>query len=160
MPEDGFEKSGAKTKKEYVGFSDHLCGTACLQMALNYFGIKKKKIFELYYELKGKGLYRNGELNYQGLEEFLKKYGLKAKIYRTGLTIDEMLSNLGAGKVPVASVKRGESTHLVLITGYNLGTRKAIIHDPSGWVGRHKYYKVDIDEFRVGFNYRGFVISK
>ena len=94
------------------------------------------------------------------MDNFLAQHGLAVDTYRTGLTLDEMFSNVEKGRIPVASVNRGNSTHLVVVTGYDLNKNQIIINDPIGWVGKHESHKISFEDFKKEFNYRGFVVGK
>lgn len=166
---NGFKKSGAININDYIDLSNNLCGTACLQMIFGYFELKEEKLFDIYYKLSKK-FYLDIGLDYRNIQNFLNLYKLKSRVYRTGLTLDQICFHLDNKEIPILSVgtlnilkdsKQAKSGHLVVATGYDLKEQSLFLHDPSGSLANNtcKNREIPFDLFSNIYSYKGFVVS-
>lgn len=139
-------RSGAADEAEYYRWADHLCGVACLRMALGALGREVPSAHELRREVQALGGYVEGEdgsiagLIYKGAVEWLLARGVAARI-----ALDEpaegIPAKLAAGALYIASVHGSVRTpevepprkggHLVLVFGRDEAGRLRF-HNPSG----------------------------
>jgi hypothetical protein len=134
-------ESGAADAAEYARWAEHLCGMACLRMALAARG-ESWTIHALRREVQALGGYveepggRIRGLIYAGAVAFLERRGVPARIL-----LDAPLPDLAPGQVYIASVhpliRRPEVApphpggHLVLVFGRDAEGRLRF-HNPSG----------------------------
>jgi hypothetical protein len=182
-----WKDSGARTALEYEFWTHHVCGTVCLQMLLESYGIKKK-LFDLIKDLKKVAAYKAKKVkldqNYRtnnshvaGLfyEQFCNylesNYPFKAKIV-SPMTLDRIFWELSKGNHVIASVHpsirdyQSASTnqkggHLVLVVGYDQVKKVVIIHNPSGFILKtQENHEIPYQEFLRFFAGRGIVVEK
>jgi hypothetical protein len=137
-------RSGAVDAAEYHRWADHLCGMACLRMAMAARG-ERHSIHDLRRAVQALGGYvEDGEdirgLIYAGAVEWLNRRGIAAET-KLDLPVGELPGLLASGAVYVASVhpmiRRPESEppfrggHLVLVFGVDQAGRLRF-HNPSG----------------------------
>lgn len=171
-PASGYKKSGALSVVDYKKYSNNICGAACIKMILDYYGKTPSNLFSIFYQLNNLGLYTADlSLNYTNLSPYFKKYKLKSKTYRVGLTIDEVCRNLSKGFPVVLSVgtfnikpsqKQKTMGHLVLCVGYNFKKGVLYIHDPSGDCEKRecRYREVKLSDFYNFCSEKGFIVYK
>ncbi|MER7348329.1 peptidase [Streptomyces aurantiacus] len=128
-----WRESGAATLEDYARWCSHLCGIACLRMAL---GPDAPSLFELRDGALKYGAYTEDApdaggmirgLIYAPFAEYVRDvHGVEATVHRH-LTLDEIVPLLDAGRTVMVSVHfeirrperpaPGRGGHLVLITG-------------------------------------------
>jgi len=134
-------RSGAETAAEYAFWAHHLCGMACLKMAMAAFG-EAHSIHALRREVQALGGYveqPDGDIRgliYAGAVAWLTARGVVARV-----VLDEALPALAPGALYIASVHPRIRTpeqepplrggHLVLVFGTDAAGRLRF-HNPSG----------------------------
>ncbi|WP_246522783.1 C39 family peptidase [Neoroseomonas eburnea] len=138
--------SGARDAAEYAEWADHLCGVACLRMALGARGIAPPRAFDLARELTGRGGYvvrPDGSIRgliYAPAATWLREaHGIAAEV-RVDVPAEDIPSLLADRGMFIASVhpavRRPETEpparggHLVLVFG--TAEEKLRFHNPSG----------------------------
>nr|WP_302474387.1 hypothetical protein [Roseococcus sp. MDT2-1-1] len=136
--------SGADSATEYATWASHLCGMACLKMALATRG-EAHRIHDLRRAVQARGGYVvEGEaihgLIYAGAVSFLQERGIPARIVLDEPT-EDIPAKLAGGRLFIASVhasiRRPETQppqrggHLVLVFGVDEAGRLRF-HNPSG----------------------------
>jgi hypothetical protein len=138
--------SGAESAAEYARWAHHLCGVACLRMALAAFGRPVPSTHGLRREVQALGGYVEQPdgfirgLIYQGAVDWLNARGIPARIALDEPTAD-IPAKLAAGALYIASVHATIRTpdrepphkggHLVLVFGQDAAGRLRF-HNPSG----------------------------
>ncbi|MBY0337065.1 MAG: hypothetical protein K2X11_10650 [Acetobacteraceae bacterium] len=138
--------SGAESAAEYARWAHHLCGVACLRMALAALGRPVPSVHALRREVQALGAYveeADGVIRgliYQGAVEWLTARGIPARIALDEPTAD-IPAKLAAGALYIASVHATIRTpdvtpphrggHLVLVFGQD-GEGRLRFHNPSG----------------------------
>jgi hypothetical protein len=139
-------RSGAAGAADYARWADHLCGVACLRMALAARGIAPPRAFDLARELTARGGYAvqpDGAIRglvYAPAVTWLREaHGIAAEV-RVDLPAEAIAGLVAAGGMVIASVhpsiRRPEGTpparggHLVLVFGVAGGSLR--FHNPSG----------------------------
>ena len=138
--------SGADSPADYARWADHLCGVACLRMALAARGITPPRARDLARELTGYGAYlEQPDGNIRGLIYapailwLAEAHGVPAEIIldRAAEDIAPLLVDGGLFIASVHPAMRrpadpapGKGGHLVLVFGAGDGTFR--LHNPSG----------------------------
>ncbi|WP_137127447.1 hypothetical protein [Roseomonas sp. HF4] len=139
-------RSGAAGAADYARWADHLCGVACLRMALAARGFVPPRAFDLARELTARGGYAvqpDGTIRglvYAPAAAWLREaHGIAAEV-RVDLAAEAVAGLVAAGGMVIASVhpsiRRPESMpparggHLVLVFGTAEGSLR--FHNPSG----------------------------
>ena len=138
--------SGAETAKEYARWADHLCGVACLRMALAARGITPPRARDLARVLIGYGAYVEqpdghirGLIYAPAIRWLAEAHGMAAQIVldRTAQDIPPLLADHGLFIASVhPAIRRpaepapGKGGHLVLVFGVEGGALR--LHNPSG----------------------------
>ncbi len=164
--------SGAESRTEYAHWADHLCGMACLKMALAARG-QDWTIHALRRAVQDHGGYVETEqgirgLIYAGAVEWLREQGIAAAI-RVDLTAEGLLPLL-AGNMLIASVHPairrpegpapGRGGHLVLVFGMDRQGRLRF-HNPSGdSVATQRDVRLAPDQFGRFFAGRGMLLPR
>lgn len=165
-------ESGAESRAEYAHWADHLCGMACLKMALAARG-QDWTIHALRRAVQVHGGYVETAqgirgLIYAGATKWLHEQGIAADI-RVDLTA-EGLPPLLAGNMLIASVHPairrpeepapGRGGHLVLVFGVDRAGRLRF-HNPSGdSVVTQRDVRLTPDQFGRFFAGRGMVLPR
>lgn len=139
-------RSGAKDAAEYHRWADHLCGIACIRMALGALGREVPSAHALRREVQALGGYVEREdgdiagLIYAGAVEWLRARGVDARI-ALDEPCEDIPAKLARGALYVASVHASVRTpgreppqrggHLVLVFGEDEDGRLRF-HNPSG----------------------------
>lgn len=139
-------ESGAESPADYARWADHLCGVACLRMALAARGITPPRARDLARVLTGHGAYvEQADGNIRGLiyapavTWLAEAHGVRAEIM-LDLAAEAILPLLADGGFFIASVHPairrpaeaapGKGGHLVLVFGAEQGALR--LHNPSG----------------------------
>jgi len=139
-------RSGARDAAEYAVWADHLCGVACLRMALGARGIAPPRAFDLARELTARGGYvvqPDGAIRgliYAPAAAWLREaHGIAAEV-RVDVPAEDIPSLVSGGGMFIASVHPAvrwpeaeppaRGGHLVLVFGTE-GERLRF-HNPSG----------------------------
>jgi hypothetical protein len=139
-------RSGAAGAAEYARWAEHLCGVACLRMALAARGITPPRAFDLARELATRGGYvlqPDGAIRglvYAPAVAWLREApGIAAEV-RVDLPAEEMARLVAQGRLFIASVHPwirwpervppARGGHLVLVFGTEHGALR--LHNPSG----------------------------
>lgn len=141
-----WRNSGAADAAEYARWADHLCGCACLQMALGALGRRVPPIHEVRRGVQRHGGYletTEGDIRgliYAGAVAWLAELGIASEI-RLDLRAAELPALVGGGGLFLASVHPsirwpdrpppGRGGHLVLVFG-TAGDGALRFHNPSG----------------------------
>ncbi|MBD3896520.1 hypothetical protein IEI94_11735 [Halomonas sp. ML-15] len=140
-----WQESGARSAEEYERWARHVCGMACLKMAIAHFTGSVYPIFHLLERAIQHGAYleRDGEIKgmiYAPATQLLREaFGLQATVH-TGVEVHELAEYFNGDALFIASVHPGIRTpevepparggHLVLVTE---ATQDALrFHNPSG----------------------------
>lgn len=142
-------RSGARDAAEYGRWAHHLCGIACLRMALAALGRPAPSAHALRRDVQALGGYVEREdggiagLIYQGAVDWLNASGVPARIVLDEPT-EAIPEKLAAGALYIASVHATIRTpereppqrggHLVLVFGRDEEGRLRF-HNPSGHTG-------------------------
>ncbi|MFL1462882.1 hypothetical protein ACI6QG_11805 [Roseococcus sp. DSY-14] len=167
-------QTGARSRAEYARWANHLCGMACLQMALGALGRPVPTIHALRravqrlggYELQQDGSIRG--LVYAGAVAWLRRQGIPAEII-----LDQPAAAipgwLAAGRLYVASVHPAIRTpaadppqtggHLVLVFGTDRQGRLRF-HNPSGHLAAtRRDARLDVPSFARFHAERGILLG-
>jgi hypothetical protein len=144
--DSAWAESGAASQEDYARWADHLCGVACLRMALAARGITPPRALDLARVLTGYGAYVEQEDgNIRGLiyapaiTWLAEAHAMPAEIIldRAAEDIPPLLANGGffiASVHPAirrpAEAAPGKGGHLVLVFGAGQGALR--LHNPSG----------------------------
>jgi hypothetical protein len=138
--------SGAESPADYARWADHLCGVACLRMALAARGITPPRARDLARVLTGYGAYVEepngfirGLIYAPAIAWLAKTHGMRAEII-LDRSAKAVLPLLAHGGLFIASVHPairrpteaapGKGGHLVLVFGAEEGALR--LHNPSG----------------------------
>ena len=139
-------RSGAAGAADYARWADHLCGVACLRMALAARGIAPPRAFDLARELTTRGGYVvqpdggiRGLIYAPAVEWLRQAHGIAAAV-RVDVPAEDIPARVTGGGLFIASVhpciRRPQQEppsrggHLVLIFGAEDGVLR--FHNPSG----------------------------
>jgi hypothetical protein len=141
-----WQASGAADAAEYALWSEHLCGSACLQMVLGALGRDVPPIHAIRRAVQGQGGYvvqPDGAIRgliYAGAVAWLAEQGIPARIV-LDLPAEGIAPLIEGGRVFIASVHPGirwpdreppsRGGHLVLVFG-QLAMGELRFHNPSG----------------------------
>ena len=141
-----WQASGATDAAEYALWSEHLCGCACLQMALGALGRDMPPIHAIRRAVQGLGGYvvqPDGAIRgliYAGAVAWLAEQGIPARIL-LDLSAEEIAPLVEGGRLFIASVHPAirwpdreppsRGGHLVLVFG-QMPTGELRFHNPSG----------------------------
>lgn len=143
-----WELSGATDQAEYAQWCDHICGMACLKMALAHLQDRIIPTLDLTKQCREYGGYVVHEdgtikgLIYRPFVSFVsERFSLQAEL-KEHTPIDEIYDLLDQGYVYFASVHPSirkpdavppkQGGHLVYVFGKNEPTRELLFHNPSG----------------------------
>lgn len=167
-------RSGAGSAAEYEAWADHLCGVACLRMALAARGIEPPRAFDLARELTARGGYvvqPDGVIRgliYAPAVAWLREVQAIAAAVRVDVPAAEMAALVARGGMFIASVHPwlrwpervppARGGHLVLVFGAQGGVLR--LHNPSGDRPQtQRDMRVPIDIFARFYAGRGIEIS-
>ncbi len=139
-------RSGAASAADYARWADHLCGVACLRMALAARGIAPPRAFDLARALTHRGGYvlqPDGAIRgliYAPAVAWLRDtHGIAAEV-RVDVAAEDIAALVADGGLFIASVHPsirwpdreppGRGGHLVLVFGVQDGALR--LHNPSG----------------------------
>lgn len=138
--------SGAESPADYARWADHLCGVACLRMALAARGITPPRARDLARVLTGYGAYVEepngfirGLIYAPAITWLAEAHGMRAEIIldRTAEAVPPLLAHGGLFIASVhPAIRRpteaapGKGGHLVLVFGAEEGALR--LHNPSG----------------------------
>jgi len=138
--------SGAESPADYARWADHLCGVACLRMALAARGITPPRARDLARVLTGYGAYVEepngfirGLIYAPAITWLAEAHGMRAEIIldRTAEAVPPLLAHGGLFIASVhpgirrpAEAAPGKGGHLVLVFGAEEGALR--LHNPSG----------------------------
>ncbi len=141
-----WHRSGAGSATEYAVWADHLCGVACLRMALAARGVAPPRAFDLARDLTARGGYvvqPDGFIRgliYAPAAAWLRDVHRLAAEVRVDLPAEEIPALLAGGGLFIASVHPSvrwadadppsRGGHLVLVFGAEDGALR--FHNPSG----------------------------
>ncbi|MFG2497854.1 C39 family peptidase [Streptomyces sp. NPDC048441] len=163
-------ESGATTLDDYARWCSHLCGLACLKMAL---GPSAPSLFELRDGALKYGAYTESAdgaagtirgLIYAPFAEYVRDvHGVNATVHRH-LTVEEILGLLDEGRSVMVSVhfeirrphlpSPGRGGHLVLVTGRS-ADGGLHLHNPSGIDAGTRMADMALSDFEPFFAGRG-----
>jgi hypothetical protein len=139
-------ESGAESREDYARWADHLCGVACLRMALAARGITPPRARDLAQVLTGYGAYVEqpdghirGLIYAPAITWLAEAHGVRAEIILDRMA-EDIPPLLADGGLFIASVHPairrpaepapGKGGHLVLVFGAEGGALR--LHNPSG----------------------------
>jgi hypothetical protein len=139
-------ESGAESREDYARWADHLCGVACLRMALAARGITPPRARDLAQVLTGYGAYVEqpdghirGLIYAPAITWLAEAHGVRAEIILDRMA-EDIPPLLADGGLFIASVHPairrpaepapGKGGHLVLVFGAEGGALR--VHNPSG----------------------------
>ncbi|MFE2559753.1 C39 family peptidase [Streptomyces sp. NPDC059352] len=164
-------ETGAVTREEYGRWCRHMCGMACLQMALLHRDGIAPNLFQLLAGAREAGAYveqDDGDIKglvYAPAVAWMRStYGLGATVQPT-LTVEELTGLLDAGRMVLASVSKDIRTpedlqpsrrggHLVLCRGRTPDGQIAF-SNPSGHTPEALAPTLPVDRFAAFFGERG-----
>lgn len=168
-----WQRSGAGSAAEYAVWADHLCGVACLRMALGARGIVPPRAFDLARELTARGGYVVQPdrfirgLIYAPAAAWLRDArGIAAEV-RVNVSAEAVASLAAAGGMFIASVHPwlrwpdreppSRGGHLVLVFGTADGALR--LHNPSGDTpGAQRDMRVPVETFARFYAGRGIAL--
>lgn len=171
-----WHQSGASDREEYGKWSDHICGMACLKMALAQLQNRIVPTMELMKECREYGGYVVGEdgsikgLIYRPFVTYIaERFSLQAEV-KEHTEIEDIYELLDQGYVYVASVhpsiRTPEGTppkqggHLVYVFAKNEQRRELIFHNPSGDSPKtQEYVHLSLEDFARYYAKRGILIK-
>lgn len=169
--------SGATDQDEYGKWSDHICGMACLKMALAHLQDRIIPTMELMKECREYGGYVVDEdgsikgLIYRPFVAYIaERFSLQAEVKEHTL-IEEIYDLLDQGYVYIASVhpsiRTPEATppkqggHLVYVFGKDEQSREIVFHNPSGDSPQtQENVHLSLEDFARYYAKRGILIKK
>lgn len=160
-------EAGALSEEEYELWKWNVCGMACLKMILKYWNLGDYKTVELAKKCSQYGGYlpeqakeKNGKkiipgLFYKAFRDFVKKEFKLDVVPTNKLSINRMKYELNRGNIVMVSIssEAGER-HLVVLTGYDDGSKTIMLNDPA-WEKEER--KLVENEFNDAYNGRGYV---
>lgn len=168
-------RSGAAGAADYARWADHLCGVACLRMALAARGIAPPRAFDLARELTHRGGYvlqPDGGIRglvYAPAAAWLREaHGIAADV-RVDVATEDIPAMVAGGGLFIASVHPAirwadrdppaRGGHLVLVFGTEGGALR--LHNPSGdTAGSQRDARVPPDRFARFFAERGILLPR
>ncbi|CAH0165463.1 C39 family peptidase [Roseomonas sp. CECT 9278] len=167
-------RSGAAGAADYARWADHLCGVACLRMALAARGIAPPRAFDLARELTYRGGYvlqPDGGIRgliYAPTVAWLREaHGIAAEV-RVDVPAQDIPALVADGGLFIASVHPAirwpdrdppaRGGHLVLVFGVQDGALR--LHNPSGdSAASQRDARVRLDRFARGYAGRGILLA-
>lgn len=161
-------ESGAASPAEYARWAGHLCGMACLRMALgagapSLFALRDGAFKYGAYTEDAEGVIRG--LIYAPFAEYVQQaHGLDATVHRH-LSSQEIVGLLDGGRTVMASVHYGirhpqrpapgRGGHLVLLTSRTADGTGVHFHNPSGTTATTRAAELPLPDFERFFAGRG-----
>jgi hypothetical protein len=161
--------SGAEARADYARWCGHMCGIACLRMALLHRDGHAPAAFQLLAGARDHGAYvETGDGTIRGLiyapfaRYALAVHALPAEVH-ADLSVPNLLELLGRGRLVMASVSKdirhperdpeSRGGHLVLLVGH----RDGLIHlrNPSGHTPDTRRAALPVERFAAFFAGRG-----
>ncbi|WP_112263951.1 C39 family peptidase [Lentzea terrae] len=168
----GWRESGAPDLATYARWCGHICGMACLRMALLSRDGQAPSLFDLLDGARKYGAYTEEGRDIRGLiyapfaEYVRSEHGLTAEVHGR-LQTDELVGLLDAGRIVMASVHKeirrpdraapGQGGHLVLVTGHAAGTLS--FRNPSGHTAETRDARLPVALFAGFYGQRGVSIT-
>ncbi|MFF3859459.1 C39 family peptidase [Streptomyces sp. NPDC002209] len=163
-------ESGAPDLDTYRRWCGHMCGIACLRMALLARNSDAPSLFELLDGARKYGAYTEDPdtgaihgLIYAPFAQYVRDVHALAAEVHPHLAVPELLALLDTGRLVIASVHKeirrpenpapGKGGHLVLVTGRRGGTVQ--FRNPSGHTGQARSATLPVAEFARFFAGRG-----
>jgi hypothetical protein len=168
-------RSGAAGAADYARWADHLCGVACLRMALAARGITPPRAFDLARELTTRGGYvvqPDGGIRglvYAPAATWLRDaHGIAAEV-RVDVAAEDIPAMVDGGRLFIASVHPAirwadrdppsRGGHLVLVFGTDGDALR--LHNPSGdTAASQRDALVPLDSFARFFAGRGILLPR
>ncbi|MCI0157570.1 hypothetical protein KNO15_12790 [Leifsonia shinshuensis] len=170
-----WSSDGYPSEEEYLFWSRHICGLACLRSVLRAWSPQHGDI--TMFELVGRAqrwtaLVREGDtvagLYYRPFVDWVREdFGIDGAVH-PDIAAEELLEHVRGGRVALASVsseirypdrpnvRRGG--HLVLV--HRLERDRIVLHNPSGVGQSARDAELDLDTFRRFFAGRGVTLQK
>lgn len=165
--------SGASSPVEYAKWSPHICGVACLKMAISFYYRATYPLFHIlslaiqYGAYVEKGDDISGMIYYPAVEMLQREFNIYSKVL-SPTSLDELHSHIRSPCLFIASVHpwiRQPKTsppsrggHLVLIT--EATSKKVVFHNPSGTsIATQKNVTLDHQDFNRFFAGRGIFLA-
>ena len=160
---------------EYPDWADHLCGVACLRMALGARGIVPPRAFDLARELTVRGGYVvqpdgfiRGLIYAPAVAWLREAHGIAAEV-RVDVPADDVAAQVAQGAMFIASVHPAirwacadppaRGGHLVLVFGLADGALR--FHNPSGDVpASQSDARLPVEDFARFYAGRGILIPR
>jgi hypothetical protein len=167
-------RSGAAGAADYARWADHLCGVACLRMALAAHGIAPPRAFDLARDLTQRGGYLvqpdgaiRGLIYAPAVAWLREAHGIAAQV-RVDVAAQDIPALVGGAGLFIASVHPAirwpdreppsRGGHLVLVFGAQDGALR--FHNPSGdRAGSQRDVRLPVDIFARFFAGRGIAIA-
>ncbi|MFD7556421.1 C39 family peptidase [Streptomyces sp. NPDC059835] len=167
-----WHESGAPDQDDYTRWCGHLCGIACLHMALTHRDGHAPTLFELRDGALRYGAYTEQDGKIRGLiyapavTYAQEVHGLDAQAH-PNLPMNRLLELLDTGHQVIASVHKeirrperpapGQGGHLVLVTGHSDGT--VAFRNPSGHTEAARDARLPATTFAMFYAGRGIGIA-
>ena len=170
-----WQNSGASSPDEYEWWAWHICGMACLKMALAHHSghaiptvTLAKRCEELGGYVRHHGTIDPKGLRYAGLCNMAHSdFGWHAVIC-SPMSLTDIAYAIAHKRYVIASVHpeiyQSSSTpthkggHLILVVGYSLKDHALLYSDPWGRPGKQHYVSIAIDDFERFFANRGIIL--
>ncbi|MFJ7905208.1 peptidase [Streptomyces sp. NPDC096198] len=167
--DDGWRTTGAPTRAAYARWCRHMCGIACLRMALLHRDGHAPSMFQLLTGARHYGAYvqqTGGDIKgliYAPFGQYVRAtHALPADVH-PDLTMPALLNLLDAGRMVMASVSKEirrpdleperRGGHLVLVIGR--GDKVVYFRNPSGHTPQAREGSLPADRFEAFFGGRG-----
>lgn len=169
-----WKESGAVDNATYARWCGHICGMACLRMALLRRDGHAPSLFDLVEGARKYGAYTEstdtGEIRgliYAPFAEYARaEHGLTAEVHGH-LQAEELVALLDTGRIVMASVNKeirrpdrpapGQGGHLVLVTGHERGTLR--FRNPSGHTAEARNAALPVALFSTFYGRRGISLT-
>ncbi|MFJ3905677.1 peptidase [Streptomyces sp. NPDC090025] len=168
-----WHESGAPDREDYARWCGHLCGMACLRMALHHRDGHAPSLFALRDGALRYGAYTDQGGKIRGLiyapavTYAQEVHGLAARVHPV-LPTGHLVELLDEGHQAIVSVHKeirrpdrpapGQGGHLVLVTGHNDGT--LAFRNPSGHTEDAQSAELPVATFDGFYAGRGIVIAR
>jgi hypothetical protein len=171
-----WEKSGARSIKEYERWVLSICGIACTSMALQFYKKGEYQTIPLARDAARVGVYKKdgdgiSSMQYVPYTKWIKKFNLRGTIY-TKVSFKSLCYLLAKKRLFIASVNPNISSftsapatqvggHLVLITGYNKKEETLTLHNPAGFENNQTQsnHTISLKEFKIYFSGQGIALK-
>jgi hypothetical protein len=164
-----WRQSGAPSQSSYGRWCRHMCGMACLRMAILHRNGQSPSLFQLLADARTYDAYTkddNGQIRgliYAPFAQYVKEaHGIDAVVHRE-LTMDNLIRSLDAGHMVMASVSKEirrptrlperRGGHLVLAIGHQDG--HITVRNPSGHTEEARSPQLPVSVFATFFGGRG-----